>query len=85
MSLISTPAAAEGGELISEILRRLRLECNLQTLSPPRHKAAHPCLGVYINLSERLILKWRSLLPLLSAFAFLLMQEEMDCCRENGD
>lgn len=47
--------------------------------------AAHPCHSVYINLSERLILKCGSLFPLLSAFAFLLMQEEMGCCRQNGD
>lgn len=52
---------------------------NLQTLSPPWHITAHPCLSVYINLSARPIQKWRSLFPLLSAFAFLLMQGEMDC------
>lgn len=85
MLVISTLSATEG-DLISEIFQHsLWSEWNLQTLSPPWHIVAHPCLSVYINLSERLILKWRSLFPLLSAFASLLMQGEMDCCRENGD
>lgn len=73
-------------KLIGRIFQcRLQSECYRQPLSPPWHIAAHPCLSVCINLSGRPIQKWRSLLPLLSAFAFVLMQEEMNCCRENGD
>lgn len=41
--------------------------------------------SVYINLSGRAIQEWSSLLPLLSAFAFLLMQEETDCCGVNSN
>lgn len=68
-----SPLSATQEELISEIQPVAKIKL-----------AACRSLSVHIDLSIRVILKWRSQLPLNPAFAFLLMQEEMDCGGREG-